>query len=78
MEWAGEQGGELPNRVECALLFATLKSEFEEKWYWTRETHASDSASAWCQYFDHGSQLNAHKDSIPCPARAVRRLPVGD
>lgn len=74
MEWAVEQGGELPNRVECALLFATLKSEFEEKRYWTRETHASDSAYAWCQTFDYGDQGDSHKGSYYCRARAIRRV----
>ena len=73
MKWAEEQGGELPNRVEGALLFATRKSEFEEKWYWTRETHVDDDASAWCQHVGGGGQDDSHKDGYGCRARAVRR-----
>lgn len=72
MEWADELGGELPNRVESALLFATLKDEFEEAWYWTRESHSNDEY-AWVQGFDDGYQdiTRKHDDGR---ARAVRRL----
>lgn len=56
MKWAEKQGGELFDRVEGALLFATKKSEFKEEWYWTRETSASNDACAWGQYFLSGSQ----------------------
>jgi hypothetical protein len=74
MEWADEQGGELPNRVEGALMFATLKSEFSESYYWTRETHKENSAYAWCQNFYYGNQNSDLKDASGCRARAVRRL----
>jgi hypothetical protein len=72
-EWAESIGGELPDRIEGALLFATMKDEFEEEWYWTREADASDSGSAWYQYFDNGIQ---YYDDInhKLRARAVRRL----
>ena len=78
MEWAEEQGGELPNRVESALLFATLKAEFSEEWYWTRETFVSSPASAWYQSFTFGCQSLARKDLNICHARGVRRIKIGE
>ena len=61
MEYAKEQGAELPDRVEGALLFATKEDcEFEAEWYWTREQHAGYDACAWCQYF-----LDGHQDYSP-------------
>lgn len=67
LDYAAEKGGELPDRVESALLFATRDAgEFEHEWYWTREQHAGDVAYAWCQFFDDGDQsydlkLNEHR-----------------
>jgi hypothetical protein len=74
-EWAAEQGGELPDRVEGALLFATLKDEFKSEWYWTREQHAGGGACAWCQGFGDGGQFSYHKGNQQ-RARAVRRLAI--
>jgi hypothetical protein len=74
-EWAASIGGELPDRCEGALLFATMKDEFEEEWYWTREAHASGSGSAWCQYCSLGSQ-NTSGIGSKLRARAVRRLSI--
>ena len=74
-EWAAEQGGELPDRVEGALLFATLKVEFKPEWYWTREQHAGFDDFAWCQNFYHGNQSYYHKGN-QLRARAVRRLAI--
>jgi len=74
-KWAASIGGELPDRVESALLFATLKSEFKNDWYWTREQHASYSDCAWMQYFGYGSQYDYHK-GYGYRARAVRRLAI--
>mgnify|MGYP001187740014 CR=1 FL=1 len=75
MDWAKEQGGELPNRVESFLLFIQSKSEFEEYWYWTNETFAHDTEWALCQHFLNGGQ---HYTSKGCKlrARAVRRVSV--
>jgi len=73
LTWAKEQGGELPNRREQALLYANLKEEFEEAWYWTNEQHASISSSAWYQNFYNGNQINTSKGG-ELRARAVRRL----
>jgi len=75
MDWAKEQGGDLPNRVETALLFNQLKDRFKPEWYWTNEQHASGSGCAWYQDFFRGSQYDTHKDD-ELRARAVRRLDI--
>ena len=75
MDWAASIGGELPDRVESALLFATMKSEFKEACYWTRELHVSGSLYAWGQYFDFGGQ-DYWITYTPLRARAVRRLEI--
>jgi hypothetical protein len=75
MAWAKSIGGDLPNRCESALLFATMKDQFEPKWHWTNEQHADDSDYAWVQTFDYGSQYYTHK-SFNYRARAVRRLSI--
>lgn len=79
MEWAGKQGGQyvasLPTRRELALLYANLKEEFEDRYYWSCEAHESESGWAWSQDFDHGYQYGDHKD-YELRARAVRRLVI--
>jgi hypothetical protein len=75
MDWAKEQGGDLPNRVETALLFNQLKDRFKPEWYWTNEQHASSSGFAWGQYFFSGYQTSYPKDD-ELRARAVRRLDI--
>jgi hypothetical protein len=71
--WAESIGGELPDRCEGALLFATMKDEFEEEWYWTREAYASGSGYAWYQHFGLGLQFYGGIGT-KLRARAVRRL----
>jgi hypothetical protein len=71
--WANDQGGGLPTRREQSLLFTNLKGEFEPTYYWSNETHESDSAYAWYQGFGYGGQNDGRKD-VSCRARAVRRL----
>ena len=75
LAWAKEQGGELPNRREQALLYANLKEEFKEAWYWSNTQHASISICAWCQHFINGGQDYWYKTNER-RARAVRRLSV--
>jgi hypothetical protein len=75
IEWAKEQGGDLPNCVETALLFNQLKDRFKPEWYWTNEQHASISFYAWCQGFSYGSQINNPKAN-ELRARSVRRLDI--
>ena len=75
MDWAKEQGGNLPTRPEQALLFANLKSHFEPKWYWSSERQGSDSGCAWFQGFLYGYQtVGSVHDELR--ARAVRRLVI--
>lgn len=74
-KWATEQGGVLPNRVESALLCATLKDEFKSGWHWTREQHNASDASAWCQGFGNGGQTGYLKLSR-LRARAIKRIPL--
>lgn len=73
--WAKKQGGELPDRVEGALLFAVMKNEFKEERYWTRELRAADSVFAWYQNFCYGSQ-NYNGKTLKLRARGVRRSPI--
>lgn len=75
MSWAASRGGDLPNRMEQALLFATLRDQFKADWYWSNTLHASVASFAWCQYFGTGRQLSSHIH-FQCRARAVRRLPI--
>ena len=74
-EWAKRVGGELPTRREQSLLFANLKEQFDNAWYWSSEQHASHSVNAWNQTFCNGLQGYDGK-SYEGRARAVRRLPL--
>ena len=73
MDWAKGKGGELPDRVESALLFATVGEHFEDAAYWTRELHASASDYAWTQDFTNGAQ-GYWGTTNELRARPVRRL----
>ena len=72
MAWAKEQGGDLPTRVEQALMFATAKDEFKSRAYWSNQ---SESGWAWYQTFHYGDQSYGHKGH-ELRARAVRRLVI--
>ncbi|MFA6204427.1 MAG: hypothetical protein WC710_14710 [Gallionella sp.] len=74
-KFASKAGGELPTRREQSLLFANLKEEFQERWYWSGEQHAANSSCAWCQNFNYGYQLSYYESS-ECRARAVRRKTI--
>ncbi|WP_028456553.1 DUF1566 domain-containing protein [Chitinilyticum litopenaei] len=75
MDWAKSIGGDLPNRIEQAMLWARLRDQFQENWYWSNETHHRDAGCAWYQYFHGGYQSSLHK-GYALRARAVRRLPI--
>ena len=75
MDWAASLGGDLPNRIEQALLFATLKDQFKKDWYWSNTQHAAYSYCAWCQGFGSGYQ-SINNTGGKLRARAVRRLPI--
>jgi len=73
MEWAAKIGGDLPTRVEQAMLYATAPDEFKKDAYWSNTLHASYSDCAWYQSFDYGSQGYSNTN-FKLRARAVRRL----
>ncbi len=75
MKWAASLGGDLPNRIEQALLFATQRDQFKPDWYWSNTLYASGASSAWYQSFSYGYQDDGHIGS-QCRARSVRRLPI--
>lgn len=72
MDWAKEQGGDLPTRRELNLLRANSRKEFKNDWYWSSE---SESSWAWDQGFRNGHQ-GTYRRSNELRARAVRRLPI--
>ena len=74
-KFAAEAGGELPTRREQALLFANLKDQFQGRYYWSSEQHASLDDYAWRQLFNYGNQ-NYNDKSAELRARAVRRLTI--
>ena len=74
-DWATEHGGDLPNRVEGALLFSAARDEFQKDAYWMCEQRAADSGYAWSQDFDGGYQFDT-LTSFQLRARAVRRIPI--
>jgi len=75
IDWAKEQGGDLPTRVEQALLFDKSREQFKKDWYWSNTTHENNAEWAWCQTFNSGGQNNTLK-SYELRARAVRRISV--
>jgi hypothetical protein len=75
MEWAKSIGGDLPTRIEQAMLWANHRDQLKKDWYWSNETHHSASGYAWFQSFSYGHQILNHKTN-ELRARAVRRLPI--
>lgn len=82
IEWAQSIGGDLPTKLESAMLFERAQKQFQRAWYWTNETFVdayepeeSDAEYAWVQYFSYGTQSSFPKDYY-YRARAVRRLPI--
>ena len=80
IEWAKSIGGDLPSKVEAAMLFERAKDQFQSSWYWTNETYIDpgdpeDTAWAWLQNFTTGTQYYLPKGN-DSRARAVRRLVI--
>ena len=73
IEWAKSIGGDLPNRIEQAMLWANHREQFKKEWYWSNEIHHAESGWAWFQDFRDGSQSYDPKGT-ELRARAVRRL----
>ena len=75
LEWAKSIGGDLPSRIEQAMLLANHRDQFKKDWYWSNEIHHADSGWAWYQYSYDGYQTHGYR-SNELRARAVRRLPI--
>ncbi len=71
MDWAASIGGELPDRVQQAMLYKHLPELFQKDWYWSSEQRGS--GSAWVQDFYDGSQ-DWYSTFFKCRARAVRSV----
>ncbi len=76
LEWAKRIGGDLPNRIEQAMLWANHREQFKKDWYWSNEINHSDSSWAWYQNFYDGGQDDISRYYGGLRARAVRRLPI--
>lgn len=73
LEWAKSIGGDLPDRMELALLYNFMRDEFHQESYWSNTQHAAYSDCAWFQGFLNGNQTSDFK-SAELRARAVRRV----
>ena len=75
LEWAKSIGGDLPTRIEQAMLLANHSDQFKKDWYWSNEINDTDSGWAWFQTFTSGNQIFSSRHG-ELRARAVRRLPI--
>lgn len=75
LEWAKSIGGDLPNRIEQAMLWANHRDQFKDDWYWSNEIYHAASGWAWFQSFNNGFQGSTSRND-ELRARAVRRLPI--
>ena len=75
LAWAKSVGGDLPNRIEQAMLWAHHADKFQKRYYWSNETYAAGSDSAWFQSFYYGYQSFWLK-GFKAMARAVRRVTI--
>ena len=75
MEWAKSIGGDLPTRIEQAMMWTDHRDQFQKDWYWSNEQHHNDSGCAWHQDFHFGRQ-SSYDIRNKLRARAVRRLPI--
>ena len=75
LEWAKSIGGDLPSRIEQAMLFANHLDQFKKDWYWSNEIRLAEPGWAWCQNFTSGDQSDFSR-GYELRARAVRRVPI--
>lgn len=75
LAWAKKEGGDLPTRIEQAMLWAYHRALFKQRYYWSNEQHAEVSSYAWSQSFYYGSQDYWRQDG-KYMARAVRRVTI--
>jgi hypothetical protein len=73
MNWAKSIGGDLPDRVEQALLFKHHKDQFKQDWYWSNTPEGT--RFAWDQNFSNGYQ-DSYFTHGQFRARAVRRVAI--
>ena len=73
VNWATEQGGELPTRPVAALLFANVKDKLQPEWHWACEE--DDASYAWGCNFYNGTQ-HGNTKSYDGAAVAVRCIPI--
>jgi hypothetical protein len=71
LEWAKAQGGDLPDRVEQALLFRDHRAAFKRDWYWSNTQTADDERWAWYQYFRHGTSTTTTRAASSELARSA-------
>jgi hypothetical protein len=71
--WAQSLGGDLPNRIEQAVMFAKFRDRFQRDAYWSNESCDWNDSYAWCQGFGYGHQL-IYRKSAALRAVAVRRF----
>lgn len=73
LAWAADQGGDLPDLTEQALLRKYMPDEFQKCAYWSKEKHKSGNGYAWFTNFSNGTQYWSDEyDEFR--GRAVRRL----
>lgn len=78
MQWAKNIGGDLPNRIELAMLYTSFAGKFEEALYWSSNTgypFPTSELRGWYQSFADGHQ-DSFLPNMSLRARAVRRVPV--
>ncbi|MBC2768596.1 DUF1566 domain-containing protein [Pusillimonas minor] len=75
--WAKSIGGDLPNKIEMAMLWNTCRDQFQKDWYWSNQTHEIYSECARYQNFGNGHQGGSYV-SAELRGRAVRRIRFGE
>ena len=75
LEWAKSIGGDLPSRIEQAMLWANHRDQFKNDWYWSNEINHAEFGWAWYQSFRSGTQRSYYRYH-GLRARAVRRVPI--
>lgn len=74
LQWAKDQGGDLPTRPVAAMLFSNVKSALPKSgWHWTNEAY--EASFAWYCLFYGGRQDDTRK-SFEGGAVAVRLIPL--
>ncbi|MBH9725146.1 DUF1566 domain-containing protein [Burkholderia contaminans] len=72
-DWAASIGGDLPTRVELAVVYEKDPAQFTRTWYWAKEESTDQPGWGWFHTFSLGYQNIAPGDN-KYRARAVRRV----